>query len=546
MSKQRLLKDSGLSKEDFDKLILPRLDEKYTPYSFASPVELLYAIDKRIERGTFSLHPWQRRALTLYSKREYFTVSDPLRFLLCASNGSGKDAYFLALASVWQALTSIRSRFICTSSSFNQLKNQTEQGIRSLAYMFNEWAGEEVLYVKQFHIIAKNTASEILLFATDEAGLAEGYHPFPDWPNAEMTIATNESKTVKDEIFGALKRCNGYNRWLEVSSPGQMSGHFYNMFKEAVKYPEKYVPYNTPWYAMRVTSYDCPHISPKSIEQDKKDLGGEHTALFRSIHLAEFTSQSEAVCIPQEYLIRCLDHPPVKQKGINRVGGDLSAGGDESVLFLVNGNVVREMFCVRIKDTTLLVETFHEKMKEWECKHGKLEEISMDDGNVGKSIIDMLINKGWKIHRVNNQSPPYNKTRFVNRGAEMWFMLRGILEKKLLAFEFRDRILEEQLISRYYDQLLSGKIRLEAKKDARSNGHGSPDRADALVLAFRGYTTEDFEEEFGAVKATVEETPRQRFTFEDLEDGIPRARESYRPSTFSSIKNLLGIRKDML
>jgi len=46
-------------------------------------------------------------------------------------------------------------------------------------------------------------------------------------------------------------------------------------------------------------------------------------------------------------------------------------------------------------------------------------------------------------------------------------------------------IQRKQLCSRYYKQSNTNKrLILESKREAKANGHGSPDRADATVLAF--------------------------------------------------------------
>ncbi len=47
--------------------------------------------------------------------------------------------------------------------------------------------------------------------------------------------------------------------------------------------------------------------------------------------------------------------------------------------------------------------------------------------------------------------------------------------------------LRKQLASRYFVVTPQNKLQLESKKQARSKGHVSPDRADAFVLAFADY-----------------------------------------------------------
>ena len=58
---------------------------------------------------------------------------------------------------------------------------------------------------------------------------------------------------------------------------------------------------------------------------------------------------------------------------------------------------------------------------------------------------------------------------------------------------------------------------LEAKRDARAKGHGSPDRADALVLAFTGITVEVMRD----LIAEYQGKPRPK----SQPVGIPTARE---------------------
>src|SRR6185436_20668309 len=57
-----------------------------------------------------------------------------------------------------------------------------------------------------------------------------------------------------------------------------------------------------------------------------------------------------------------------------------------------------------------------------------------------------------------------------------------------------EKKLYEQLAFRHYKKNeTSGKITLESKEEARANGHVSPDRADALVLALSDTTIDEIE-----------------------------------------------------
>lgn len=117
-------------------------------------------------------------------------------------------------------------------------------------------------------------------------------------------------------------------------------------------------------------------------------------------------------------------------------------------------------------------------------KYGlRAENIVLDDGGLGKVLIDFMGENGWGgLRRVRNEGRP-NDLSYGNRGAENWFNFQRIADK--LLFAIKDEALRNQLANRYYT-MLSGKARLEDKRRARSIGHRSPDRADATILAFVG------------------------------------------------------------
>ncbi len=147
--------------------------------------------------------------------------------------------------------------------------------------------GRKVFEIVEFLITCNDTGSEIKCFVTDDPGKAEGRHPF-DEPGAEMAVIINEAKSITDEMFQAFSRFTGYNYWLEISSPGKNSGHFFKRCTKAkYTFPDKLEIGEFYW--RRVTAFDCPHLLGKHIEH-LKDEHGEQSLIYRSQVLAEFTS----------------------------------------------------------------------------------------------------------------------------------------------------------------------------------------------------------------------------------------------------------------
>src|SRR5262249_46395599 len=129
----------------------------------------------------------------------------PLQKILAAANGSGKDMIYIAAIAVWYVMTGARNRVIITSSSFDQVKFQTEPSILELINQVNSKFGK-VFKSVQFHHIIPELGSEIKLFATDDPGHAEGYHA---WSGGGVCRIVNEAKTVSEEIFAAMDRWTG-------------------------------------------------------------------------------------------------------------------------------------------------------------------------------------------------------------------------------------------------------------------------------------------------------------------------------------------------
>lgn len=467
----------------------------YKCLSFETPGHVLIAFNDDIVNGTVNLHQWQidvNGELACLDKKP--TSQNPLKWYLCASNGSGKDAFVIAPFAIWFILCKIRSRVIITSASGTQLTAQTEGYIRSLAERVNQKLGYQMFKIRQRYIYCIESGSEIRMFATDEAGKAEGYHPLE--PNAEMAIIKNESKSIEEDIHKALKRCSGFNYWLEVSSPGAPVGAFY------------YAATN--WKnGHHVTSYDCPHISRDEIESDKIELG-ENSPEFRSKHLALFTSIDSEVVMPVAIIENLLTFPPQFNfiSWPKRVGIDIAAGGDETVVVITQGCKILKEYAFIEKDTTKTVA----RIARFLADNGITKEhetIYADDGGIGHAVIDSLNNApyDYRVKRVLNQSAAYNRKRYGNRGAEMWFNVKRIFEEALFDIRGISQKCKDQLCNRKYKQQEGGRLFLQSKRAAKSEGFNSPDRADALILSLCGLTIEDF---LGEGKTKTADEPKRR------------------------------------
>ena len=451
-----------------------------------TPYEFLVNYDEELLDGSFSPYKWQREILQSFGrdiKPESENPKDQLiRELLVANNGSGKSQFILAPCCVWLA-TQFPDTLCCvTSSSHKQMNDQTERYIRHLCERVNEVNKDR--YPEGFWTITKGSIrskhnnSKIDLFVTDEAGKFEGRHPIR--PGRRFGFFFDECKSIADELFGASYRCNGMSHRLEQSSPGDMIGDFYKHATD--EHPD------SPWNRYTVTIYDCPHINLVEANEMIRSEGPDDP-LVRSSLFAEFTSFGQNVVIPREIFNKnqkFWSDPNYRKNtknffGERRAGLDLAAGGDENVLSVWHGNVQLGLEAFRMKDTSLAVDEIIERIKKYPGL--KPENIFADDGGVGRGILDQLRRKGYNLKRVLNQHTARDKTRYFNRGTELWMNFKRFVEEGFVCF-LKDDQQTSQLCARYYFRKDNDKILLEAKAKARAAGHPSPDRADACVLAW--------------------------------------------------------------
>ncbi|KAA0776192.1 hypothetical protein DT250_04245 [Bacillus sp. AR2-1] len=99
----------------------------------------------------------------------------------------------------------------------------------------------------------------------------------------------------------------------------------------------------------------------------------------------------------------------------------------------------------------------------------------------------------FKVYPVVNNGKLLDDEHYDNAGAKGWAVVRDLLEENMKAFiqgeeptmEIpNDEKMISQFSSRKYRITSRGKIALERKEEMKKRGLQSPDRADAIVLAF--------------------------------------------------------------
>jgi len=388
---------------------------------------------------------------------------------LVACNGAGKTAIVAREAVKGFFKRHPQGKLVATSGSFNQLQNQLWPAIGT-----GMPKGVVVLNGASPCTIRTPEGGKGVGFSTIKPERAEGWHPTINPETDPVFILVDESKGVPDEIFAAFDRCT-VKYTLYISSPGQSTGRFFDTHHSLGKY----------FYAVKMSSYDCPHISNSKRERDK-EIHGEDSPVFRSMHLAEFTDLDSNAILSLGILRRAIDNPPHLDTKGERVGFfDFAAGGDENVFFLRCGNQLKLIAAWRDKDTVQAVRKFIRLARELGLK---ASECWGDADGLGNAMVKQFHDEHYFINSFRGGMAPTDTVgdepkEYSNMISEVWILGCRKISKGLIHLGELDPITQRQLTTRFIEWDSRGCVRAEPKPKMAIRGVKSPDRADALLGA---------------------------------------------------------------
>ncbi|HIN04975.1 MAG TPA: hypothetical protein EYM65_01880 [Dehalococcoidia bacterium] len=109
--------------------------------------------------------------------------------------------------------------------------------------------------------------------------------------------------------------------------------------------------------------------------------------------------------------------------------------------------------------------------------------ICVDEIGIGAGVVDRLKEQGFRVQGINVARRAGQETLFANLRAEGYWRLRELFSSAQISIPKDNQLMGELAAMRYsYDS--QGRILIESKDSMRQRGLPSPDKADALMLAF--------------------------------------------------------------
>ena len=215
---------------------------------------------------------------------------------------------------------------------------------------------------------------------------------------------------------------------------------------------------------------------------DRFKTWGENSAPYQVRVMGNFPTQGEDTLIPLLWIELAMERWEEVVEGNDvQLGVDVAAyGSDKTVIAIRRGNKLTELRVYSQKNTRETAGLVHQAARENNARH-----IAVDEIGISRGVVDSLEEEGYENVGVNVAEKSSDVERYHNLRAELWWGLRERLnpEKEPIALPPDDELLSE-LASVKYKVDARGAIQIESKEEMKKRLGHSPDRADAVVLAF--------------------------------------------------------------
>lgn len=296
--------------------------------------------------------------------------------------------------------------------------------------------------------------------------------------NAAMTLITSED-----------------NRFLAIGNPDDEATEFGKACKPGSGF--KVIPISV-FDSPNFTGEPIPDelrrllVSPTWVEE-KRRTWGENSPLWQAKVLGQFPEISTNALYSSSWLRQAVLADYSSDLGEVVLGVDIARFGDDNTeMVLRRGRHARIVASLHNRDLMytcgMICRLIDEHLPE---------RVNLDDGGLGGGVTDRLMEimqqriggraRGHVCHIVgiNAGSKPSEmaEEQFINKRGEMHWHLRDVLQAGDIDLDDDDDLMAQLSAIRYtYDS--RGRIIPEPKDDMRKRGLPSPDRADALMLAF--------------------------------------------------------------
>ncbi len=424
-------------------------------------------------RKVLGVEPWSKQveALTAVAANERVAVK--------SGNGLGKG-FSAAVAILWFMSCHEHAVALSTAPTFRQVRHILWKEVHRRYRNAKFDLGGKLLDTR---LEMPERDSFAMGLSADSPDEFQGFH------SANMLIVVDEAEGVAEPIYEAIEALMTSEncRLLLIGNPTTVTGSFRRAFHEDREL----------YHTLTISAYDSPNVAAGAktvpglvtarwVEQRRK-IWGEDNPIFQARVLGEFPEQSEDTLIPLSAIEGAakVSGGAVEQDDAPQptvVAVDVARfGSDRSVILVRRGGQVRPVRTFRGLDTMKLTGLVVDAIKEADP-----EDVVVDEVGIGAGVVDRLKELGYRVDGINVGRSAHDPSRFANLRAEGYWNLRQLITTGEV-FLPSDKELMGELAALKYSFNSVGQLLVESKDDMRKRGVRSPDKADALMLAFLPY-----------------------------------------------------------
>jgi hypothetical protein len=443
-----------------------------------------------VERGLRE-HLWSKQKEILTS------LLDNKRTAVPACHGPGKS-HLAARAVAWWAMSHPvgTARVVTTATNYRQVRGVLWPHIRRVAREHN-LAGE--VFTTEWQINGELVADGFSAYNHDETAVQGTHAP-------HLLVIVDEAGGITTTLGRALESLmtGGHTRLLVMGNPpvDSESSWFEQVCNSSLYNVIPIAARDTPNFTGEpVGDWASNLVDQTWVDDVVQQFGADSPFVEARVH-ARFPRVTANRVLPFDWLERAAEMDDLP-RGAVRLGVDVASdGGDEFAIAEVDGmnaSVLHKSSGAANASAVDVAGIVLQHILAAESKHRERQtpepvRVKIDAIGVGWGVVSIL--QAWRgeqrhnaeVVGVNVAERSKDATRFSNQRAEMWWNMRTLLQidvnnpQPQIKVEL-DQKTTAQLTSPIYKSDSAGRIQIESKKDMKRRGLGSPDRAEAVLLA---------------------------------------------------------------
>ncbi len=441
---------------------------------------------------------WSRQEHILAAVREHPLV------VVQAANGVGKDYTAAVLALYWSIAG--QGLVLAQAPTERQAVEIFMGEVRRLWQRRADLPGE--LFTRALRIPESEHAGILSMTSTDSSKLTGHHAP-------RVLVVLGEAQGLEDHAWeAALSVAVGdHDRILAYGNPLSPDGRYFAACRDG-----------SGWERLKITAHECPNVVegrtviPGAVTRESIARFAQEYGVGSPLYLAridaEFPTDADDGLIARRWLDAARERWSSGEleeaaRGQAYVAGvDVARfGPDKTCVALRQGGILRDLVTWEKADTMAtvgrvitLAEGYDGLVPTWRPARSDgstwsqtavrgpymAGRLVIDEPGLGGGVIDRLREQQYRVVAFNGGRRAERPDKFANQRAETFWHLRGLLAEGRIALLQNDELWAELLAMRW-KVTSTGMIAIEGKDEIRSRLGRSPDRADAVAMAFATY-----------------------------------------------------------